>query len=161
MDTLPLALFRGVKNRGANQQKCYHPDVFWKVILATILCAPLIAGCKRTAAPYEHYQVTSYDARTHEWTLRYTSTYQTPPLKRRIILVCQFYQTGKQQAVDGPDACGLSVGSVLETNLNSKTPDAMLDIFKLSPDTLVIMEGSGDDEVSQHFFIVKDEVLSR
>jgi len=44
-------------------------------------------------------------------------------------------------------------------NFSPKSPDEKLDIWENPDQTLWITEGSGDDEVTQNFSIVKNEIL--
>ena len=109
----------------------------------------------------EGYRVIRYDAATHQWTILRTGTFDGVYLRKRIVVVCSSYTWGKHDAVTGPDACHLNVGSLIVPN-PLPPPEKrfeFVDVFEMADENLSITQGDGDDRVMQLFNIVKYEVL--
>lgn len=82
---------------------------------------------------------------------------------KRLILVCDFYKWGEREAVSGPDACNLQIGRLMVGNAydyyKGKSKD-FLDITEMGSNWIAFTEGVGADQVSQHFKIVRQELLA-
>lgn len=133
--------------------------------LRTLLTAALAflfiaVGCKQAREP-DSYQVVSYDATNHQWTIIHTETINGEQLKKRLIVQCLLYQKGKDDIRDWPSACELQVGRTFVPNLHPSGPDRTkyLHVEELGTGFFVV-EGWGDDLVSQQFKIIKENLLN-
>lgn len=117
-------------------------------------------GCKQAPAP-DGFRVVSYDAPNHQWTIIHTETINGEHLKKRLIVECLLYQKGKDDMRDWPSACELQVGRTFVPNLHPTGPDRnkYLHVEELGTGFFVV-EGWGDDLVSQQFKIVEETLLS-
>jgi hypothetical protein len=120
----------------------------------------LACGCAKKEK--DGYLILSYDKPTGKWVILQTATYDGVRVKKRLTVVCAFYQWGDHEAVDGPQACALNVGQLLVPNetLAKDTRAEFLAVWELSPDRLAIVQGDGEDKVSQQFVILKEEVVN-
>ena len=129
-----------------------------RLVLVTLL---VVTFCCTKRPDPEGYRVVAYDARTHEWTILRTGTFDGKYLRKRLTVVCSWYKWGDHERVDGPEACDLQVGRLIIPN-PFPPPEKhreFLDVFETSADTLSITEGVGADRVMQQFTILKYEVL--
>jgi hypothetical protein len=107
----------------------------------------------------EGYRVISYDAATHQWVILRNGTFDGKYMTKRITVVCKSYYLGNHEAVTGPDACDLQVGNMIIPNPFPRKPQDFIDVIEDSSQVLAITKGYGADRVSQHFKILKYEVL--
>jgi hypothetical protein len=132
-----------------------------KATLALLLVLSLSStSCKKKQEP-EGYRVVGFDKQTKQWTIIRSGTFDGKFLRKRLIVVCDFYKWGDHETVTGPDACNLQVGRNLVPNPfpPGEKRSELLDVWEMSADRLVIAEGGGSDKVEQQFIIQKDEVL--
>jgi hypothetical protein len=132
-----------------------------KVLGLALLAVCIIPlGCAKKHEP-EGYRVVGYDAATHQWTILRNGTFGGKYLRKRMTVVCSFYQWGNHPMVEGPDQCDLNVGDMLIENYVGKGGE-YLDVDEMpGDDTLAISEGDSSDpsRVRQQFNILKEEVL--
>ena len=107
------------------------------------------------------YRVMGYDGQTHQWTILRTGTFDGKYLRKRLTVVCTFWQVGERESVKGPEACHLEVGRLLVPYRATPlaNPEDFVDVSELADETLSITEGEGDNRVMQQFTILKYEVL--
>ncbi len=128
-----------------------------------IALAMLACGVPRAApTPYfDGYRVAAYDSRTRQWTIIHSSTWSGEYRVMRLTLACDFTVTGRGEKSTGRDACGLQVGRLMTENAFSGGKGASLVVItEMGPDWIAIEEGEGPDRLSQHFTILKNELLS-
>jgi hypothetical protein len=118
-------------------------------------------GCTKKPI-VEGYRVMSFDSTTGQWIILRNGTFDGKYLTKRITAVCEYYRWGSRERVGGPNACSLRVGSLmvprygLDEKGNVKT---VLYMFE-DPDYLSIIEGDGEERVSQGLRILKNEVVT-
>jgi hypothetical protein len=132
------------------------------ILYLRVFAALALAGCGKKAAPEktvpEGYRVVSYDGAKKEWTLIRTGTFDGGEHRTiRLVLVCDSYERSGRPPSEGPDSCALEVGRLMVPSHAAEKP--FLDIYQIQ-DTLAIIEGRGANQVSQHLFIVKHELIS-
>jgi hypothetical protein len=129
-----------------------------RLVLAAFLIVSLACTQRRAQKTEpEGYRVIAYDARTHQWTILRTGTFDGKYLRKRLTVVCSFWKWGDREPVIGPEACHLQVGRLMIPNQIPR--GKFLDIFEMADETLSITEGDPTDQVAQHFSILKYEVL--
>jgi len=106
---------------------------------------------------YVGYRVVSFDSTTGKWVILRSGAVDGKYLTLRITAVCDFYKWGDHPAVTGPNSCSLSVGRLMVPHY-LQNGEIGLYVFE-DPDRLSIIEGDGDERVSQQFVIVKNEVI--
>jgi hypothetical protein len=118
------------------------------------------SACTKRPEP-EGYRVVAYDARTHQWTILRTGTFDGKYLRKRLTVVCSLFKWGDRESVTGPEACHLQVGRMIIPNPlpPAEKRQEFLDVFEMPDETLSITEGVGADRVTQQFIILKYEVL--
>ena len=137
--------------------------MFKRVLIGLLVSGLLIlSSCKKKDSELEGYRVTSYDGGTHEWTIIRTGTFDGKFQRKRLIVICNFYQWGNRPAVDGPEQCHLGVGQLLVPNPfpPKDKPESYLDVFEMPTEVLSITQGTGEDRITQQFQIIKYELLA-
>lgn len=129
------------------------------IVGAAILMA-ILTACRSKHEP-EGYRVVDYDAASHQWTIIRTGTFDGQYMKKKLVVVCTFYEWGDRTPVQGSDACHLQVGRLIVPN---PLPDAshrseFVDVFEMPTETLSITEGDGPDRTMQQFKILSYSVL--
>jgi hypothetical protein len=130
----------------------------WLRLLVVYSLCFLNIDCSKKPS-VEGYRVMSFDSMTGEWIFLFHGTIDGKYLTKRLTVVCDFYKWGKHEPVAGRNACNLRVGSLMVRRYERDGSNLVLYIFE-DPDRLTIVEGEGDDRVSQQFFILKSEVVS-
>ena len=126
------------------------------LLLAVLLFS---CGCKKKPE-IEGYRVVGYDGASSRYTIIRNGTFDGKYIVKRLAVRCNFYKWADHEAVSGPTACNLRVGQMLVWNGVPKDPRDFLDIWEMPPDTLVITQGDGPDQVQQQFTILKEEVIN-
>ena len=109
----------------------------------------------------EGYRVSSFDSTTGKWIILRNGTFDGKYLTKRITAVCDFYKWGDHETIRGPNACTLHVGQLMVPLHNRHGQRDMkngLYVFE-EPDRLSLIEGDGENQVSQQFFILKNEIV--
>ena len=106
----------------------------------------------------------SHDVASGRWTfIRVTHPEEGKVAEKRITATCSSYQWGHRDPVTGPNACGLLVGRYIQDRYSLKQNEAQLGHLYIfedpNMDILTIMEGDGDDRVSQQFKVIESRVL--
>lgn len=126
---------------------------------AVIMLFATLASLGACRSEPEGYRVVAYDASTSEWTIIRTGVFDGKFLKKRMVVVCEFYrQAAAEHAVLGRTACHLQVGRLMVPNPTGKG-EQHLDISELPNEALIIVQGEGLNEVTQSFSIHKYEVV--
>ena len=128
-----------------------------RLVLVVLLTLSLACTRKRTEeTDADGYRVIGYDARTHQWTILRTGTFDGKYLRKRLTVVCSVWKWGDREPVIGPEACHLQVGRLMIPHQpNQVSRGRFLDVFEMGDETLAITEGDGSDRVMQRFFILK------
>jgi hypothetical protein len=132
-----------------------------KKLTSTLLALLMLpVGCTKRTEP-EGYRIIAYDARSHQWTILRTGTFDGKYLRKRLSVICSFYKWGDHESVSGPEACHLQVGRMMIPNLFPPPGKRreFLDVYEMPGETLSITEGAGEDREMQQFTILKYEVL--
>ena len=108
----------------------------------------------------EGYRVVSYDAQTHQWTLLRTGTFNGERVTKRLVAVCSSYRWGSHAPLYGPEECHLVVGRLIVPNPLPKDPTDFVDVDEMVTEDLDITERSGEEQTSQMFKILKNEVVT-
>lgn len=131
-----------------------------RFLIITLLVFTITLGCAKKKTEPEGYRVMAYEAATHQWTILRTGTFGGKYLRKRLVVVCDFYKWDNHEPVKGPDACHLVVGRLIVPNpLPKDKRSEFLDVFEMPDEVLSITEGDGNDRVMQQFTILKYEVL--
>lgn len=131
----------------------------WKSALLVTLM--IVGSCTKTPIK-EGYRILSYNSTTGQWIVLRNGTFDGQYLTKRLTLLCEYYKWGNQEATTGSNACSLRVGRLLVPNfgLDGKSDGkSVLYIFE-DTDRLSIIEGSGEERVTQGFRILKNEVVT-
>jgi hypothetical protein len=132
-----------------------------KLCITTCVLICLNLSCSQRVSP-EGIRVMSHDAASGRWTfVRVTQQKKGRVLKNEITGICSSYHWSNRKLVTGPDACSLLVGRFIQDRVFLEKNEAHLGhgyIFEDS-DTLTIIEGDGDDRVSQQFKVIESRVL--
>ena len=129
--------------------------------LLTLVFGMFLIGCAKKPV-VEGYRVVSFDPTTGKWIILRNGTFDGTYLTKRITAVCDFYKWGDHETIRGPNACTLHVGQMMVPLQNRHGERDMkngLYVFE-DPDRLSIIEGDGENQVSQQFFILKNEIVS-
>jgi hypothetical protein len=122
----------------------------------------LLASCQGPAKkpqPKEGYRVVSYDSRSGQWVIVRTGTFDGEFRTKRLTVVCEFFRWGNRESVDGINACDLQVGRLIVPNLDLGAGNARVDVFEMNSETLVVSQGVGENQITQHFTILTHELL--
>jgi len=131
-------------------------------ITAALLGLLISTGCKKQQQPErDGYRVVGYDGATHQWTIMRNGVFDGKYLRKRLTVICNFYQWGDHEASDGEKACHLQVGELIVPNPfpGKGNEQQFVDVDEMPDEVLSIVEGSGADRVNQQFRILKYEVL--
>ena len=136
-----------------------------KRIVVLLALALSLAASAQTMQP-EGYRVTAYNSQTHEWTIIRTGTFDGEFQKKKIVVLCQWFEDENGRRTDGPDACSLRVGQFMKHDLSriaalksGKPWLANIATVMELDDTLLVSEGSVHPTTSQVFRVKKIELV--
>ena len=128
--------------------------------LAALISLMIVTAA--AAQQREAYQVVAFDAATGQWTIvdRYTDE-KGVSSQKRIIAVCAFYKKNKHPMDKGRDACDLSVGQTIVSNIAPKAGEQVVDVWFMSSKRMAMTFGRGDDPEgwTQQLDILRQEVI--
>lgn len=130
---------------------------FTRLVLIVCMAIAIGTGCSRQKAEPESYRVVSYDAKTHEYVIYHSGTFDGKNGVKKMVVKCVSYRWRSQPEAKGDNACVLPVAAVPAWMAVSN--DGMLtgDVVKIQNDTLTVSSGikgaDGSHEVIQTFHI--------
>jgi hypothetical protein len=122
------------------------------ILAVTTACTP------KQEMPPELYEVVSHDATTGEWRIVQINNEQHKRVE--ITVTCDFYTSGDNKPVTGPESCDLVTGQTLIPNRLGTRPGDFLDVWQLA-NRLVITQGTGPQRVSQQFNVRSAKVIQQ
>lgn len=144
-------------------------EVSYRMRVAAIVCLSLglmfLCSCtsKDKSREPDGYRVVSYDLATGKYIIIRTGTFENKYMRKRMTVVCSFYQRDEDQVREGPQACDLRVGQLIASNhspnANGQYSD-FVDIWEMTPEILSVQFGDGPNRTLQQFVILKNEVIT-
>ena len=142
------------------EQIVRHRTLLVAALVFTTAGATAFAECDNVP---RGYRVMAYDGQTHQYTIYRNGTYDGKYLVKKIVVVCDLYQRGKNPPVRGPTECDLEVGEFYPVGPNTLSRDKGPAFVNESADrlTVTVFERRHDiGDVYQKFNVVSIEMLA-